>query len=197
MLRRRTITNGAKYTSLNYLKADRNSWIDTGIVADQDTSVEIKWMNTDGWTYYDSHTLIGADSGNWHSNSMCVSTYGNGSFNYDSSGDEGLACFTYSRNSIYISSLNKNVFSVNGNTVKTVTYTSFSTSNTLHICNYNEGSGKHEAGNERIYYCKIWENGTLVRDFIPVLDSKGVACMYDKINDAFHYNSGTGTFTYA
>lgn len=48
----------------------------------------------------------------------------------------------------------------------------------------------------KLYYCKIYESDVLVRDFIPVLDYNKVPCLYDKINKAFHYNLGTGTFSY-
>lgn len=50
----------------------------------------------------------------------------------------------------------------------------------------------------RIYYAKFWDKqtGNLVRDFIPVLDTNNVACMYDKVTEQFFYNQGTGTFTY-
>ena len=47
----------------------------------------------------------------------------------------------------------------------------------------------------RIYYWKIWDNGVLVRDFIPCLDSLGVPCMYDLVGKKAYYNIGTGTFT--
>jgi len=45
-----------------------------------------------------------------------------------------------------------------------------------------------------LFYCKIWDNDTLVRDFIPVVDSGGVACLYDKIDKKIYLNIGTGAF---
>lgn len=47
-----------------------------------------------------------------------------------------------------------------------------------------------------IYSCKIYDNDILVRDFIPVLDKNGIACMYDKVNKQYYYNAGTGEFLY-
>ena len=46
----------------------------------------------------------------------------------------------------------------------------------------------------RIYSFKIYDNGTLIRDMIPVKDLSGVACMYDKVSGQFFYNAGTGNF---
>lgn len=42
--------------------------------------------------------------------------------------------------------------------------------------------------------CQMYDNTTLLRDFIPVLDWNDVPCMYDKVSDALFYNAGTGKF---
>ena len=34
---------------------------------------------------------------------------------------------------------------------------------------------------------KIWQNDTLKRDFIPVLDLNGTECMYDLVENKFYY----------
>ena len=47
----------------------------------------------------------------------------------------------------------------------------------------------------KIYYCQIYDNGTLVRDFWPCYDPDGVACLYDKVEKKYYYNAGTGAFT--
>ena len=47
----------------------------------------------------------------------------------------------------------------------------------------------------RFYYCKIYDNGVLVRDFIPVKDSNEVVCLYDKVEGKFYYNDGQGDFS--
>lgn len=41
---------------------------------------------------------------------------------------------------------------------------------------------------------QIKRNNTLIRDFIPVLDPNGVACMYDTVSGEYFYNAGTGDF---
>lgn len=46
----------------------------------------------------------------------------------------------------------------------------------------------------KIYYFKIYDNDILVRDFIPVLDYNKIPCMYDKVENKFYYNQGTGDF---
>ena len=38
------------------------------------------------------------------------------------------------------------------------------------------------------------ENKTL--HLLPILDTNGVACMYDTVAKKYHYNKGTGDFLY-
>lgn len=46
----------------------------------------------------------------------------------------------------------------------------------------------------RIYACKLWDNGVLMRDFVPCVKHDGEAGMYDKVNGVFYGNAGTGEF---
>ena len=46
----------------------------------------------------------------------------------------------------------------------------------------------------RVYNFKIYENGTLVKDFIPVR-AGSVGYLYDKVNDRLHGNRGADNFT--
>ena len=50
---------------------------------------------------------------------------------------------------------------------------------------------------ETVWGYMFYENNVLVRHYIPVLDWDDVPCMYDKVKRKLHYNTGTGTFTYA
>lgn len=55
--------------------------------------------------------------------------------------------------------------------------------------------GEGEQG--RIYYCKIYDDKQLVRDFIPVMTDAGEIGLYDRVSGTFFENQGTGTLTYA
>lgn len=61
---------------------------------------------------------------------------------------------------------------------------------------HGSATGVNKPANARVYYCKIWDNDTLIRDYIPVLDKDNVPCMYDKVTKQFFYNQGTGEFLY-
>lgn len=48
----------------------------------------------------------------------------------------------------------------------------------------------------KIYGFKMWEDGVLIRNYIPVLDSNNVPCLYDKVNKNYLYNAGRSVFLY-
>lgn len=52
----------------------------------------------------------------------------------------------------------------------------------------------NQAAAARLYYCKIYDNGVLVRDFIPCKNASGVAGLWDDVNSQFYQNAGTGSF---
>ena len=46
----------------------------------------------------------------------------------------------------------------------------------------------------KLYSCQIYDNGTLVRDFVPCKTDSGELGLYDNIDSRFYANAGTGTF---
>lgn len=58
------------------------------------------------------------------------------------------------------------------------------------------GRAYGNASGVRVYGAKITLNNEIVRDYIPVLDKMGVPCLYDKVEDKFYYNEGSGEFLY-
>lgn len=47
----------------------------------------------------------------------------------------------------------------------------------------------------KLYSAKIYDNGTLVRDFIPCKNASGTIGLWDNVNSVFYANAGTGTFS--
>ena len=46
-----------------------------------------------------------------------------------------------------------------------------------------------------LYSCQIYDNGTLVRDFVPCINGSGEVGLYDLVGKQFYGNAGTGVFT--
>ena len=48
----------------------------------------------------------------------------------------------------------------------------------------------------KLYSCKMYNNSIIVRDFVPVKRiSDNVYGLWDKVNEVFYENAGTGAFT--
>lgn len=47
----------------------------------------------------------------------------------------------------------------------------------------------------QLYRAKVYDNGALVRDFIPAKNASGVIGLWDDVGSAFYENAGTGVFT--
>lgn len=98
-------------------------------------------------------------------------------------------------NILYHADKNKNVTSL-GNVNHTFSASTFQLNYTMYLFGVNtSGSPNNQLGSLRIYSCKIYDNGTLIRDFKPYYDSNGVACLFDAVSGTYYYNAGTGTFT--
>lgn len=91
--------------------------------------------------------------------------------------------------------LNKNVF-----TVKDVSYiltaATFTAPNTLTLLALNGSSAlQGYYAKAKLYGCKIYDNGTLIRNYVPCYRvSDSAAGLYDLANGAFYANAGTGSF---
>ena len=38
------------------------------------------------------------------------------------------------------------------------------------------------------YYAKIWDEESLIRDYVPILDENNIICLYDKVNYKKYYS---------
>lgn len=176
---------------VEYIESTGTQWIDTGFIPNQDTRVlaDLQCTKISG-----NAPLFGArvasKSKEYASFMLSGGTYQDG---YGTSMTPYLGKGSTNRNII---DKNKNVFIVNGVTLKTHTEQSFQPEYTMFLFNINTkgtptGSFKTYA---RLYSCKIYDNDALARDFIPVIDWNETPCMYDKVTDELYYNAGTGAF---
>ena len=58
-----------------------------------------------------------------------------------------------------------------------------------------DGSGTYtEFSNVRMWYFKLWANGTLIHDLVPARRYGRVVCMFDRAGSRFYTNTGTRNF---
>lgn len=117
--------------------------------------------------------------------------------------DWGVMCGSVDRNTSVAYQLNtkqklefdKNNLSINGTSVYAVgSTTTFTSTKTMYLF-WGNGTSRLNSIS-RIYDFKIYENGNIVMNLIPALDSNGVPCMYDTVSKQTFYNRGTGEFSY-
>ena len=65
----------------------------------------------------------------------------------------------------------------------------------MYVLANNEKNTTVYYSSAKLYSCKIYDNGTLVRDFIPCQTTSGEIGLWDDVNSVFYGNAGTGTFT--
>ena len=187
------------YTELEYIESTGTQYIDTGIKSASTIKAEFVvdrpispasgsvWVPM-GTTLDNNGQFSIFESTNGSGDKYVALTYGvvNGS-TVDASA--GATAFAQSK---FV--LDGGVLTID-NGVKTITPpqagTTFSTQNDIWLFlrpNTNVGVGV------KMYYCKLWDNGTLVRDFVPAKNSSGVVGMYDTVSGTFFENAGTGEF---
>lgn len=91
---------------------------------------------------------------------------------------------------------NKNILTGYGQTITNTASTGEECLQSLFLLACNDmGTAKYYL-KSILYSCKIYDNGTLIRDFIPVKKISDSKCgLWDKVTKAFYPNSGTGDFT--
>lgn len=96
----------------------------------------------------------------------------------------------------FIIDKNKNVTTADGVTV-TQTATTFQSAYSAYLFGLNQAGTLNSTGTVsiKLYSCQIYDNGTLVRDYVPCTDPSGAYGLYDKVNAKFYGNAGSGSFT--
>ena len=181
------------YTQLQYIESTGGRYIDTGLTAGSDTRVLAQYkLNSVGFTSPISvrdENVAGAGFG--------VGVNGSQQFISDYNGDRKVfTTITPNETDIITVDKNKNVCTITiGGQSETVTNTvsTFTTTNTLPLFAQNS-AGTVSSGKYIFYSFKMWDNNTLVRDFVPAKNSSGVVGMYDKVSGEFFENKGTGDF---
>ena len=174
------------HTELSYLRSSGTQWINTGIMGSGDISVETSLIiRNNGSGLFGSR--ISATNKNY---SLCVhrSDYNN----------ENRTFTTLPLNTKHLIYKNKGNTYINGVLVTSVPYASFNNLLSIYLFtqNYNNSpNGAFQIYLHLIFETKIWNDTTLVRDFVPVLRNDGVYCMYDKVSKTYFTNSGTDVFS--
>lgn len=178
------------YTPIEYLESTGTQWIDTGIVANEKTEAEIQFKDYTGWFFFAS-----ANSYSSKNFGLITSTGTQGQFYFYMNCDGRVPVTTNTANIKLLLTgffINDTPIEITRGNIPSSTM--FTTKYPIYLFGANFSGALNGAGKGKIYFFKLWQDGILIRDFIPVLDKDGVPCMYDLVEHKFYYNAGTGDF---
>ena len=183
------------YTQVEYLQSSGAQYIDTGFKPDGETTVNITFQTSSAPDNLNDTLPVYGAATDYNSNAFEFWTLSRGFATYGSQDyKSNLGITTGKKHTV---SQAKNVLTVDG-TSYTFTKQTFTAPYSLLLFATHRSSGIKicaSAASLKIYSCKIYNNGTLVRDFVPVKNSSGTIGLYDLVNSAFYTNAGSGTFT--
>ena len=185
-------------TRKQYLQSDGGQWMNTGIVPTDDTQIETKFYFTSGVfgkTGSEYQYLNGVTSGGrmaWgYAAGQSTSQVYVGIANVNSSTTGCQIALNTDYHLIFDGHGN---ISCNGNS-KQIDVGHNSQPNPIHLfARKTATSNKNHPFSGGMYFVKISQNGSLVRDFVPVRSPTNKACMYDKVTQSLFCNQGTGDF---
>lgn len=182
-----TIPSGL--VELEYIESTGTQYIDTGIKASKNLKVEadINITTASGWVMILGDYTSGSYFSWWRKDTTMYAYYG--------SNNKTLAEQTGKRK--YVANNTNNVWSIDSSNITVSPNSSDFSKNggNLYLFSVNNG-GNYNKASMKLYSCKIYNNGTLVRDFIPAKRTSDSKCgLWDRVNKVFYSNAGTGTFT--
>lgn len=175
------------YVLIQYIQSTGSQYINTLINPNGNMQYDLKMTDI-----LASGVLFGAYNSSWV----------DGSGLYTSMTDKTYDWFHYYENyrtsqkseANEIININKGVFIVNGSQKYDAGSKAFIVNKPLYIFAGNMGGALEQPTICSLHYFKIYDGETLVRDFVPVKNQQGVACLYDKVSQTLFYNEGSGSF---
>ena len=177
------------YTELEYIESTGTQCIDTGFKPNQDTRVisDVNWEPSGATSW-----LFGCRT------ATSEKTYNflraNGKYRSDYNNSATGAELSATPSGRFEIDKDKNVTKIDGVVARTLTYAAFQTQYSLVLFANNNAGEIAGNASAKLYSCKVYDNGTLARDFMPCSGPSGTVGLYDRIGEKFYGNVGTGVF---
>nr|DAU13658.1 MAG TPA: hypothetical protein [Bacteriophage sp.] len=182
------------YTELEYLESSGTQYIDTGFNANQDTQVVMDCTLLSNTT--SAAAFFGArneDASSAQQSFIAWSTGNGASIRSDYFGDNLSATYSLVGRRIVINK-NKNVCTFDDKTVTNKTNTG-QLALSLYLFGIHSGATANLRGAVmRLYSCKIYDNGQMIRDFVPCRSDSNILGLYDLVGKQMYPNNGSGSF---
>lgn len=184
--------NFSDYQEVEYIESTGSQYIDMNVKATNKTMI-------DAQLYTDE-----TGNKNWFGGSVSSSSY---NFIFNSYASNKFEYQYGTSNSWIISAVQDTIVGqiytikygngaiyINENKIADLSTTTFSDTRNIYLFTRNQNAGIVGIAG-KVYYLKIYDNGTLVRNFIPAYRiSDGEVGLFDIVNNVFYQNAGTGDF---
>lgn len=178
------------YTELEYIRSTGEQYINTEFIPNQNSRVVAKIQFAASATTATNH-IFGVRAAYkdrqfsfYGYKGVYGSTYGTA----DNSYSDATSLDTH-----FVVDKNKGVITINGETF-TQSSDDFVCNASLYLFATNQGGSAYNPSSGKFYYCQIYDNDTLVRDYVPCLNPSKEVGLYDIVNGVFYGNAGTGHF---
>lgn len=191
------------YTKLDYLYSEGNQYIDTGYIPTNETGlyIDCQSYNTKNSSPFGCRNNASTDSRFYAHRAS--STIALGWITYDT-----ISTTSSYRTHRYESRLNFKNSRIAKITIndeyeqeKILSNLSFTPTSPIYIFDYSvngnvaSASVSSDTGHcGKIFRAKISQGDTVVRDYVPALDSDGIPCMFEVFTGEAYYNQGSGKF---
>ena len=186
--------------AVNYVKSitsDGNQYLDTGIVPTREIVAEVDFQAV-AWTAWSS--IFGCEKGlllsyqERDSGVLFAQIFGGNVYSTDS----GMGSIALTdRHTAVIDCANK-TWTIDGQVAHPALYIGTENLGNNMLVFARHGRDGALTGNSKttLYSLKFSRGGETILDLRPCLDPAGVACMFDTVAQQYHYNLGTGEFTW-
>lgn len=183
------------YTQLEYIESAGGQYIDTQYKANQKTEYEVEFSYSSMANSSNGFVLGSRISSNQQNLSL---TCDSGDIFVGRGNDYEQITVTTNINQKYKMKVTENNIIRDGIVISNAINNFGDETGTYNVrlfnCNQNGSFFRNFTG--KIYSCRIWDNGELVREFIPCKrNSDSVLGLYDTVNNVFYTNAGSGSFT--
>ena len=194
------------YTQLEYIKCEGAQYINTGFIPTGNTRLILDFQldRKDGQALFCGGRTAASES----DPISYTAFFGNsaGTIRRDYYGASKTTTKSWNAGDRIVFDANKNVTTINGDSTLLSNFTLNTSSTSIMpivlftTCYQTSSNSSITLSNSnwayyKVFSCKIYDNGTLVRNFLPAKNSSGTLGLYDTVNSKFYTNAGANTFT--
>lgn len=180
------------YTELEHIESTGTQYIDTGFVPDGNTRVIMDVQltsigsveNSSNAVFFGSRATVSSQNYSM----MCAA--GALRTGYNKTNESPFSIDPLTRVTI---DKDGETTTINGET-HSFTAATFEAPGNMYLLALNQKGTLRWLASAKLYSCQVYDNGTLVRDYVPCINPSGVVGLYDMANGVFYADAAGGAF---